>query len=78
MKYLIATMLLLFMAMGCGPTIVKHPDTPMLIIEARGRVRVAVEKSEGEIIEFGWIDLGPLDGWTISKYDWSREVGGGD
>lgn len=66
------------MCAGCGPIIVKHPDAPMLIIEARGKAKVAVEKSPGEIIEFGWIDLHEVDGWSLYKYDWSREVGEGD
>lgn len=74
MKYLVAAMLLLLtvivllLAMGCGPVIVKHPDAPMLIIEARGKVKVAVEK-DNKLIEFGWVELEA--GWTLVKYDWT-------
>lgn len=55
---------------GCGPILVKHPDAPMLILDAKGRVKVAVEDETGQLIEFGWVKMQP--GWTIvTDYDWS-------
>lgn len=56
---------------GCvGPVLVKHPKTPMLILESRGKVRVAVENSSGDLIEYGWVAV--PEGWTLVDYDWQN------
>lgn len=65
---------------GCAiarpDTIVKHPDAPMLIVEARGWVYVAIyDTTENRLVEYGWVDVSRLDGWTVHKYDWGRVVG---
>lgn len=55
---------------GCGPRYVAAPDSPMLILEARGSVRVAMMDGN-EIVEVGWIDAAELEGQTAVLYDWS-------
>jgi len=64
---------IILLAFGCGglarTKILKHPETPMLIIESRGRVKVAVEV-EGELVEYGWVKV--PEGWTLVLYDWEE------
>lgn len=58
---------------GCGginrTEIIKHPDTPMLIAEGRGNLRVYVWDGE-KLIEYGWVQASELKGWTVDKFDW--------
>ena len=68
-KIIIVTLILLIALTGCGPKIIKHPDAPMLILESKGQVLVAVE-IDGQLVEYGWIDV--PDGWTLVKYDWKE------
>ena len=81
--------LLLVAALVCGcffrPTeVVKHPDAPMLILEAkRGFLRVAVyDKAQNQLIEYGWIGTRESKGWSLMKYDWdgyiARRAGGSE
>lgn len=76
-------LLLLVAALVCGcffrPTeVVKHPDAPMLILEAkRGFLRVAVYDTEGNrLIQLGWVraDDARLKGWSVMKYDWDAYI----
>jgi len=65
---------------GCGglqrDQVVKAPDAPMLIIEAKGTARVSVyDAEENRMIDAGTVDLGTLDGWTVSKYQWEELIG---
>jgi len=64
---------------GCGglqrDQVVKAPDAPMLIIEAKGTARVSVyDAEENRMIDAGTVDLGTLDGWTVSKYEWEALI----
>lgn len=57
--------------------VIKHPDSPMVIIEGEGRIKVAIYDPETNgLIEFGWVDLGSTynqyHGWTLMKYDWQK------
>ncbi len=57
--------------------IVKHPDTPMQILEIRrGKIKVAVYDSvSNKMIEFGWIEIDDrYKGWTLTKYDWEKFI----
>ena len=84
-------LLIIFLLCCCTPTmsgcliptrglrpevVVKHPDSPMLIIGFEGRfVRVAIyDAQQNKMIEFP--ELIPLDhclnGWTFTKYDWQK------
>jgi hypothetical protein len=56
--------------------IVKHPDAPMLIAETRGRyARVFVyQKTEARLVEYGWVRMSKLEGWTLTKYDWEARI----
>jgi len=86
--HLIIPLLLLFVgALGLCPgctlfgafapaEIVRHPDAPMLILEAKGEyVRVAIYDSESNnLVEYGWILSSEVKGWTISKYDWEKFI----
>jgi hypothetical protein len=55
---------------GCGPRYVAAPDSPMLILEARGSVRVAMMDGD-DMVEIGWVDAADLEGQTAVHYDWS-------
>ena len=55
---------------ACGPRFVAAPDSPMLVLEARGMVRVAMDDG-GKLVEVGWIDARELEGQTVVQYDWS-------
>jgi len=80
-RLLIIALLSLFLA-GCfegfkPDRIIKHPDSSMLILEAKpGYVRVAVySKVDNKMIEFGWVKADErLIGWTITKYDWESFI----
>lgn len=58
--------------------IVKHPDAPMQILEAKGNyVRVAVYDSvNNAMIEYGWVRMSndKVQGWTLTKYDWEKFI----
>lgn len=56
--------------------IMKHPDAPMLIAEARGRyLRVFVyRKADAKLVEYGWIRASEVKGWTLTKYDWEARI----
>jgi len=56
---------------ACGPQYVAAPDSPMLIIEAKGSVRVAMLDNE-DMVDIGWIDAEELEGQTVVQYDWSE------
>ena len=56
---------------ACGPRYVAAPDSPMLIIEGKGRERVAMLDGE-DMVDVGWIDAEELEGQTVVQYDWSE------
>lgn len=56
---------------GCAPKYVAVPDSPMLIVEARGSVQVAMRDGEDMVI-VGWIDAAELEGQTVVQFDWSE------
>lgn len=55
---------------ACGPRYVRAPDSPMLILEGKGSVRVAMLDGE-KMVDVGWIDAAELEGQTVVEYDWS-------
>lgn len=57
---------------ACAPRYVIAPDSPVLITEGRGSVRIALHDGE-KFIDCGWIDAADLKGLTAVKYDWSTE-----
>jgi hypothetical protein len=57
---------------GCGPQYVRAPDSPMLILEGKGSVRVAMLDGE-DMVDVGWIDAAELEGQTVVKYDWVND-----
>ena len=56
---------------ACGPRYVAAPDSPMLIVEGRGSLRVAMLDGE-DMVDVGWIDAAELEGQTVVQYDWSE------
>jgi hypothetical protein len=58
---------------ACGPRFVAAPDSPVLVLEATGSVRVAMLDGD-KIVEVGWIDAEELEGKTVVHYDWSDDV----
>ena len=57
---------------ACGPRYVRAPDSPMLIVEGRGSLRVAMLDGE-DMVDVGWIDAAELEGQTVVKYDWVND-----
>jgi len=57
---------------GCGPKYVAAPDSPLLIVKAKGSVLVAMRDGD-EMVEVGWIDAEELEGQTAVPFDWSAE-----
>ena len=55
---------------ACGPKYVAAPDSPMLILQGKGSVRVAMLDGD-EMVDVGWIDAAELEGQTVVQYDWS-------
>lgn len=55
---------------GCGPKYVAAPESPMLILDAKGTVKVAMMDGD-EMVEVGWIDAADLEGQTVVHYDWT-------
>jgi hypothetical protein len=56
---------------ACGPQYVAAPDSPMLIVEGKGSLRVAMLDGE-DMVDVGWIDAAELEGQTVVKYDWTE------
>lgn len=56
---------------ACGPRYVAAPDSPMLILEGKGSVRVAMLDGE-DMVDVGWIDAAELEGQTVVQYDWTE------
>jgi hypothetical protein len=42
----------------------------MLIVEGKGRVRVAMLDG-ADMVDVGWVDAQELEGQTVVQYDWS-------
>jgi hypothetical protein len=58
---------------ACAPSYVLAPDSPMLILEARGKSRIAA-MVDGKMVDLGWIDSAELKGLTAVDYDWSDDL----
>jgi len=56
--------------------IVKHPDSPFLIVDAKGdRVQIAIESNDKKkLIVWGWVRISDLKGWTCTKYNWKIDI----
>jgi hypothetical protein len=57
---------------GCGPRYVVAPDSPLLILEGKGRLRVAAQDGQG-LTDIGWIDAEDLEGQTVVEFDWGQQ-----
>lgn len=55
---------------ACAPKYVAAPESPMLILDAKGTVKVAMMDGD-EMVEVGWIDAADLKGQTVVHYDWT-------
>ena len=71
---LLMTILLIALSSACGPRLVKHPDSPMLIEDVSwGKVSVAIySKERNGMIHYGWVDV--PEGWTLHKFDWENYI----
>ena len=76
---MLMTGLIVMIMGGCSSTknvssnITKHPDAPMLILNATGKAQVAIYDAETQtLVKYGGVDLSRLEGWTISKFDWEE------
>lgn len=57
---------------ACGQQYVAAPDSPMLIVEGRGSLRVAMLDGD-DMVDVGWIDAEELEGQTVVQYDWTEQ-----
>ena len=57
---------------ACGPRYVAAPDSPMLVLEGKGSVRVAMLDGK-DMVDVGWIDAAQLEGQTVVQYDWVND-----
>ena len=56
-------------------TIIRHPDSAMLILNASGTARVGLYDSQmNMIVEYGTVDMSQFSGWTIHKFDWEKFI----
>ena len=76
---MLMTGLIVMIMGGCSSTknvssnITKHPDAPMLILNATGKAQVAIYDAKTEtLVKYGSVDLSRLEGWTITKFDWEE------
>jgi hypothetical protein len=56
---------------GCGPKYVAAPDSPMLVLQAKGRLRVAMQDGD-RMVDVGWIDAADIEGQTVVQFDWTE------
>jgi hypothetical protein len=56
---------------ACAPKYVSAPDSPMLIVQAKGSVLVAMRDGK-DMVLVGWIDAQKLEGQTVVQFDWSE------
>ena len=56
--------------------IVKHPDSPMLIMKAeKGNLLIAIYDAENnKMISYGFIESKEVVGWTLKKFDWESFI----
>lgn len=63
--------------LGCESKVrlVPMPDSPALVLEAKGTLRVAMyDPQAGKLVQVGWIDATDLVGLTVVDYDWTVET----
>lgn len=77
----LSTILMIGLITGCSGTpakphtIVRHPDSAMLILSGSGTARVGLYDSEkNEIVEYGTVDMSQFSGWTIHKFNWEEFI----
>jgi len=77
----LSTILMIGLMTGCSglpttsETIVRHPDSAMLILNASGTARVGLYDSEkNEIVEYGTVDMSQFSGWTMHKFNWEEFI----
>jgi hypothetical protein len=77
----LSTILMIGLITGCSGTpakpntIIKHPDSAMLILSGSGTARVGLYDSErNEIVEYGTVDMSQFSGWTIHKFNWEEFI----
>lgn len=82
MLRLIAMMLLaaLIATTGSGcivkpDVVVTAPDSPVVIVEARGYVKVmSYSKERARLVDPRWIEVDEYVAWTLTKYDWEARA----
>jgi hypothetical protein len=71
-----ATIAIAFAAssIGCAKDPVVAPTgEPMVVLEATGRVRLAVPDGAGGWLDVGWRRAESLEGWTVIAYGWDDD-----
>ena len=71
--------LLLLACVGCvarPDLVVLLPDSPVLIVEVRGKYvhLVAYSKADNEMVEVGWTTLTGYEGRTLHNFDWEALI----
>jgi len=77
----LSTILMIGLITGCSgtpakpDTIVRHPDSAMLILSGSGTARVGLyDAEENKIVEYGTVDMSQFSGWTIHKFNWEEFI----
>lgn len=58
---------------GCASAaqLVLRPNSPTLITEGEGRLRVSAwSEADQSLVDIGWVDAASAKGWTLTDYDW--------
>ena len=66
--------LVVILLSGCRRhEVIAYPDGPILITDPKGSA-IAYSWSEeaNSLIKIGKINLGDFEGWTLTKFDWSK------
>ena len=69
-KLTILVIFLFILLQGCAthnPALIKHPDSASVIIEGKGKVKIATYDKDNKWITYGWVDVDNFSGWILSK-----------
>jgi len=74
-----AAIILVLASAGCGftPDIISvQPNSPVLVIEARGRyVKIAAYRKEtNSMVVVGWVPTKEYVRWTFTPFDWEAKI----
>jgi len=74
-----AALIFALLSAGCGftPDIISvQPNSPVLVLEARGRfVKIAAYRKEtNSMVVAGWVPTKEYVSWTFTPFDWEAKI----